>query len=127
MIFITTPESERPLFTGYVNRIWERQITNGSKIPMFMVGTREKKQDGTKQYSEWRCDLIGKARHKNEEDPIREGDYIQVYGVKMTNISRKKEDGTWDKPFFRIAITDYIISHKGAAGSDIDVGEDLAY
>lgn len=126
MIFVTKQRNEMPVFTGYVNATWERELPNGNKIPMYSIGTREKQRDGGKRYSSWSCDLIGQARRDAEINPLKKGDKIDVYGVKMTNTSRKKEDGTWDKPFLRVSISDYAISTDGNVAPQSQ-DEDLAY
>lgn len=105
MIFITEKDHSKPLFRGYVNKIFERQVKNGGVIKTYSIGTSEKKQDGTKVYSSWYCTLIGDAR-KNEE-LLKEGTPIDVYGFKMTNVSTKQEDGTWSKPYLNINISDF--------------------
>lgn len=104
MIFITDKEHKSPLFRGYVNKVFEKEY-NGGKIHTYKIGTSEKKQDGTKVYSSWFCGVMGEAKKK--EDQLKEGAPIDVYGFKMTNISKKNEDGTWGKAFFNVTISDF--------------------
>lgn len=127
MIFMTRKRNEMPVFTGFINGTWERELPNGTKITMYSVGTRERRQNGDKVHSSWRCDFIGAARKEAEISPPQKGDMINVYGVKFTNVSRKKEDGTWDQPFLRISISDYTIGSSENHSSHDDSEEDLAY
>ncbi len=122
MIFVTHKRNEHPVFTGFINSVWERDLPGGGKIPMYNIGTGEKRQDGTRIHSSWVCDMIGPARREAEINPPQKGDRISVYGVKLTNISRKNDDGTWEKPFLRVSISDYTVN-GGSSPSE----EDLAY
>ena len=106
MIFITTNDRSKPLFRGYVNKIFQKEY-NGGTIKTYKIGTSERKQDGTKAYSSWMCGVMGNAR-KNEA-VLTEGSCIDVYGFKETNISRKNEDGTWAKPYLTMTISDFEI------------------
>ena len=126
MIFVTHKRDEMPVFTGYVNSVWDRELPNGSKIHMYNIGTREKRQNGDRVHSSCACDFIGNARREAEINPPQKGDMISVYGVKLTNTSRKNEDGTWEKPFLRISISDYTIGSSYGQSSRNDE-EDLAY
>lgn len=131
MIFVTHEYSEEPLFTGFVNGNWERETKNGYKIKMHNLGTRERKKDGTYQYSSWACDFMGEARDQNENDPLQKGDRIAVYGVKMTNTSFKNDNGEWSKPFFTMSVSRYKLLSRN--GEPVQVAhqntteEDLAY
>ena len=58
--------------------------------------------------------MIGEARKKCSE--LNEGDMIDVYGFKQTNVSKKNDDGTFDRPFFNMSISDYEI-HNGGGGN----------
>jgi hypothetical protein len=104
MIFITDKEHKQPLFRGYVNKIFEKEY-NGGTIRSYKVGTTEKNQKGEKVYSSWFCGVMGDA--KKNEDQLKEGTPIDVYGFKMTNVSKKNEDGTWGKAFFNVTISDF--------------------
>lgn len=104
MIFITDKEHKAPLFRGYVNKVFEKEY-NGGKIKTYKVGTTEKNQKGEKVYSTWFCGVMGDAKKK--EDQLKEGTPIDVYGFKMTNVSKKNEDGTWGKAFFNVTISDF--------------------
>lgn len=128
MIFITKDYNEDPLFTAYVNGNWERETKNGYKISMHNLGTREKRKDGTSQYSSWACDFMGEARRQEEADPLQKGDKIAVYGMKITNTSFKNEQGEWSKPFFSMSVSRYkVLSRSGQASSHTSSEEDLAY
>ena len=112
MIFIANKElvawlkeHKMPLFRGYVNGITERDGSNGGKIKTYRIGTQETLQDGTKANSTWFCRLIGDAR-KNE-DQLKENVPIDVYAFKETNVSKKNEDGTYNKPYLNFLISDF--------------------
>lgn len=104
MIFIT---NERPLFSAFVNGIVEVKTKNGGIIKKVILGTSEKKQDDTREYSSWFATLNGKAKQKNEENPLKKGDLIEIYSFKETNVSKKLENGEWGNPYFNMAIMDY--------------------
>lgn len=129
MIFVSKDRTDAPLFTGYVNKIWERELpNNGGTIHTYSVGTRERLPDHTKRYSTWSCELIGAARRKAESAPLQEGDRIAVYSMKMTNISKKTEEGKWGKPFLHVYINDYDVDEPNTSGiPDTGIEEDLAY
>lgn len=109
MIFITKQREEKPLFTAYVNSIIERPSNNGGTMKTYALGTSEKKQDESREYSSWFCGLIGNARKQCEQIPLNKGDRIAVYGFKQTNVSKKNPDGTYTKAFLNIAISDYVL------------------
>ena len=71
MIFVTHKRNEHPVFTGFINSVWERDLPGGGKIPMYNIGTGEKRQDGTRIHSSWVCDMIGPARREAEINPVR--------------------------------------------------------
>lgn len=104
MIFIT---SEKPLFRAYVNGIVETTGKNGGIIKKLILGTSEKKQDDTREYSSWFAILNGNARKKFDENPLTKGDLIEIYSFKETNVSKKMENGEYSNPFFNMAIMDY--------------------
>jgi len=105
MIFIT---EKYPTFRGYINGVNEREMPNGGKAKSFKIGTRETKQDGTKVYSNWWFSTIGEAHKK--EDQLTEGAFVTVTAFKMTNVSKKNDDGTWEKPYFRMQVSDFTVS-----------------
>jgi hypothetical protein len=123
MIFITDKEHKAPLFRGYVNKVFEKEY-NGGKIRTYKIGTSEKKQDGTKVYSSWFCGVMGEAKKK--EDQLKEGVPIDVYGFKMTNISKKNEDGTWGKAFFNVMISDFEV-HQFEPRNNEEGNEESAF
>lgn len=127
MIFVTKRRDESPIFYGYVNAVWGRELPNGNKVHMYSVGTSEKQRDGSFRHSSWSCDLIGQARRNAEVRPLSKGDKIAVYSLKLTNVSRKKEDGTWDKPFLRVSINDYDLAGDNNFANNQSQEEDLAY
>ena len=106
MIFITS-QTDQPLFRGRVNGISEKELSNGGKITTIILGTTEKKQDGTPIYSSWFCNLMGQARKDFESDPLEKGDYINVFSFKQTNVSKKKDDGGFEKAFFNLTLNNY--------------------
>lgn len=107
MIFITN--NEKPLFYGYINGISEKILPNGSKITNYIIGTSELKNKEKKEYeySSWFFTLMGNARKKCEEVPLKKGDKIAVTSFKATNVSKKLEDGSYSKPYLKMVISDY--------------------
>ena len=124
MIFITDKEHKAPLFRGYVNGVTERQGNNGGAIKTYRIGTQEKKQDGTKVFSTWFCGVIGEAK-KNEE-LLKENTPIDVYGFKMTNVSKKNESGGYDKAFLNIMISDFKV-HEFEPRNNEEGNEETPY
>lgn len=127
MIWITKKEHDgKPLFSGFVNNISERETKNGGKIKTFTIGTSEKKQDDSRVYSSWFCTMIGNARKSCGE--LEKGDRIDVYSFKQSNVSKKNEDGTWGRAFFDMAISDYVKhgneNSNGYAGDDSETPDD---
>ena len=123
MIFITDKEHKAPLFRGYVNKIFEKEY-NGGTIRSYKVGTTEKNQKGEKVYSTWFCGVMGDAKKK--EDQLKEGTLIDVYGFKMTNVSKKGEDGTWGKAFFNVTISDFEV-HQFEQRNNEEGNEETPY
>lgn len=123
MIFITN--KEKPLFGGYVNGIIDVKTSNGGVLKKINLGTSEKKQNGTKEYSSWFAILIGEARKKNEEKPLQKGDYIQINSFKITNVSKKTEDGKYGNPYFNMTIMDYTVkSANNSTTQEDDLDEE---
>lgn len=121
MIWITKKEHDgKPLFSGFVNGISERDTKNGGKVKTFTIGTSEKKQDDSREYSSWFCTMIGNA--KKNCGSLEKGDRIDVYSFKQTNVSKKNDDGTWGRAFFNIAIADYV-KHGESSGSSYGGGD----
>lgn len=125
MIFVTKEHDSKPLFRGYVNGISEHETKNGGKIKTYTIGTREKKQNDTYEYSSWFAVMIGDARKKC--DSLKKGDMIDVYGFKQTNVSKKNDDGSWGRAFFNMAISDYVIHSNDKKGSSSSSGGDSEY
>lgn len=120
MIFVTKDRSERPLAYAYVNGVTVRALPNGGEITTYTLGTSEKKKDGTKVFSSWFANVMGEARRQCEARPLEKGDNIAIYGYKMTNVSKKNDDGTFGKAFFNMTISDYILQEKNGSSSSND-------
>lgn len=116
MIFITSKD-DMPLFSGYVNQIFERTMGNGGKILTYKITTKEiknkDKENETKEYSDWYCNLMGNARKKCEKNPLKIGDYIKVKSFKQTNVTKKIADDEY-KTYFNITISDYDIPNDNS-------------
>lgn len=124
MIFISRNQLNQPI-RGYVNKIFEHEGNNGGKIKTYSVGTTEKKQDGTKVYSTWYCNVIGSARQK--EDQLQENTPIDIWGAKFTNVAKKDEaTGKWSKPYLNVAISDFDV-HTFEPRSDSVPEEEKPY
>ena len=106
MIFITA-QNEMPLFRARVNGVTEKQLPNGGKITTVILSTTEKDKDGTPKYSSWFANMMGQARKNFEADPLAKGDYINVFSFKQTNVGKKNDDGTFDRPFFNFTLNNY--------------------
>lgn len=106
MIFITA-QNEMPLFRARVNGVTEKQLPKGGKITTVILSTTEKDKDGTPKYSSWFANMMGQARKNFEADPLAKGDYINVFSFKQTNVGKKNDDGTFDRPFFNFTLNNY--------------------
>lgn len=110
MIFITSNDG-RPLFTAFVNGISEKEQNNGGTITNYILGTSEVKNKGkeneSKEYSSWFATLMGEAKRKNDSVPLKKGDRILIKSFKITNVSKKMDDGTYGKAYFNMKISDY--------------------
>lgn len=106
MIFITA-QNDMPLFRARVNGVTEKQLPNGGKITTVILSTTEKDKDGTPKYSSWFANMMGQARKSFEADPLQKGDYINVFSFKQTNVGKKNDDGTFDRPFFNLTLNNY--------------------
>ena len=124
MIFISRNQLNQPI-RGYVNKIFEHEGNNGGKVKQYSISTSEKKQDGTKVYSTWYCNVIGSARQK--EDQLQENTPIDIWGAKFTNVAKKDETtGKWSKPYLNVAISDFDV-HTFEPRSDSVPEEDKPY
>lgn len=131
MIFFQKEREDRPVFTGFVNAITQRE-RNDKHWDVYTLGTREKRKDDTFIYSSWFCELGAKAREKCAMEPIEKGDKLKVYSMKLSNVSSKKPDGQYGKPYLRVVILDYDLEKASSSGggkkSDGEITEeDLAY
>ena len=131
MIFIANKKlvewlkaNKTPLFRGYVNGITERDGNGGGKIKTYRIGTQETLQDGTKANSTWFCKMIGDAKKK--EDQLKENTPIDVYAFKETNVSKKKEDGTYDKAYLNFMISDFEV-HEFEPRNNEEGNEETPY
>jgi hypothetical protein len=101
MIFITG----KNLIRGYINKVTEREMPNGGTVKSYKLGTREVKQDGTKVFSSWWFSTMGEARKK--EGQLEEGKLVDITSFKMTNVSKKNDDGTWSRPFLDMRVSNF--------------------
>jgi len=123
MIFVT---ENNPTTRGYINKVTERDMPNGGKIKNYLFGTRETKQDGTKVYSNWWFTTMGNAR-KNEAQ-LEEGAFVEIKGFKMTNVSKKNDDGTWSRPYFNMSVCDFeVVGASNESSSEEGNDEDSPF
>lgn len=94
MIFITKDIDGKPLFKGFINHIADYQY-NDNTYTNVIIGTSETMRDETKRYSSWSARLIGDAAR--DKDRFSKGDLVSIYGVKMTKVDSKGEDGAWQE------------------------------
>ena len=64
---------------------------------------------------------MGNAKRKEEE--LKEGVAIDVYSFKMSNVSKKNDDGTYSKAFLSIMISDFDI-HQYVDYNNIPVADE---
>jgi hypothetical protein len=68
------------------------------------IGTSEKDQQGKYVNSNWFSTFVGKAREKVEA--LEPRDRITITTGKITNISKKQEDGTY-KTYLNVVVFDF--------------------
>jgi len=119
MIFMSN--NEKPICYAYVNSITERTALDGSSYKVIGISTSEKAQDGTKKYSSWFCNLIGDARNVANIRPLQKNDNIAIYGIKLTNQSKKDEQtGQWGKAFLNCSISKYVLQENNRPNIEVD-------
>lgn len=84
-------------------RVWQI-VAQEEKYAKVKISTGEKDKEGNYIYSNWFALFVGKAKEKLPT--VKQGDRVTIKTGKISNISKKMDDGTW-KTYFNVVIFDF--------------------